>query len=74
MRWIGRVSYSMYLIHVPIVLALNYVLHDHVPILAVLALAIFLMLIATEIFYRFVEQPAIRLARIEQAVEKATGA
>ncbi|WP_072382318.1 hypothetical protein [Rhizobium tibeticum] len=34
LRWSGRVSYSMYLIHVPIILALNYVLHDHVPILA----------------------------------------
>ncbi|MEX2697532.1 acyltransferase family protein [Rhizobium mongolense] len=63
LRWSGRVSYSMYLIHVPIMLALNYVLHDHVPILAILALAIFLTLIAAEIFYRFVEQPAMRLGR-----------
>ncbi|OWK25409.1 hypothetical protein AJ87_10595 [Rhizobium yanglingense] len=54
----------MYLIHVPIMLALNYVLYDHVPILAILALAIFLTLIAAEIFYRFVEQPAMRLGRI----------
>jgi len=61
--WLGRVSYSLYLLHVPI---LDFVLHNFygtVPLIGLIALAVGLSLVAAELAYRFVERPAIALGR-----------
>jgi len=61
--WLGRVSYSLYLFHLPIFLALIHALAGHLPLVAILALALALSLCAAEIAYRLIEYPAIRLGR-----------
>lgn len=64
LRWSGKVSYSLYLTHVPIMLALMYLLRDRVPLVVILALSVALILPAAELFYRLVEQPSMRLGRL----------
>lgn len=56
--WLGRVSFSLYLTHVPVLLACLYGLHDVMPLPAILALAMGLTLLVAEAFYRCVERPA----------------
>jgi peptidoglycan/LPS O-acetylase OafA/YrhL len=60
-RWLGRVSFSLYLVHVPILLAFADVFgHDW---LLTIAVAIPVSLVVAELFARFVEQPAHRLSK-----------
>jgi peptidoglycan/LPS O-acetylase OafA/YrhL len=61
--WLGRVSYSLDLIHVPVLLVVIHGLHGLLPLEALLPLAILLALPAAEAMNRWVEQPAIALAR-----------
>jgi peptidoglycan/LPS O-acetylase OafA/YrhL len=63
LRWLGRVSYSLYLIHVPILFFMMYALHHQLRMLVIVASVPPLSLIAAGIFYRFVELPSIRLSR-----------
>jgi len=64
LRWAGKVSYSLYLTHLPIMLALMYALHDRVSLSVILALSLVLMLPVAEIFHRQVELPSSRLGRL----------
>jgi peptidoglycan/LPS O-acetylase OafA/YrhL len=62
LRWLGRVSYSLYLIHGPIIVAIG----DRYgrPMSAVeLAVSCVLCVLASEFLYRTVEAPCIRLGR-----------
>jgi peptidoglycan/LPS O-acetylase OafA/YrhL len=60
-RWLGRVSFSLYLVHVPILLAFADVFgHDW---LLTIAVAIPVSLVVAELFAPFVEQPAHRLSK-----------
>ena len=62
MQWLGSRSFSLYLVHFPIVLAYAYGLHHpHLPVLA--AVAVPTSLLAAELFHRVVERPCHRLAR-----------
>ena len=61
-RWLGRVSYSLYLIHFPIVMAIAYACGGRLTAGAAVA-AIIASGIAAEIMYRSVEIPSIRLGR-----------
>jgi peptidoglycan/LPS O-acetylase OafA/YrhL len=62
-RWLGRRSFSIYLVHGPIVVSLAY----HLPIAtqpwSVLIAALPLALLAGHLFDRFVERPLHRLSR-----------
>jgi peptidoglycan/LPS O-acetylase OafA/YrhL len=61
-RWLGRVSFSLYLVHVPIILAAaNIFGRGHW--LMTIAVAIPVSLVVAELFARFVEQPAHRLSK-----------
>ncbi|MBE9605334.1 acyltransferase [Acetobacteraceae bacterium H6797] len=61
--WLGRVSFSLYLVHMPVLLALTHLLRDADLPYLVAALAIPLSLPVAAAMNRFVEQPAHRLAR-----------
>jgi peptidoglycan/LPS O-acetylase OafA/YrhL len=61
--WLGRVSYSLYLIHVPVLLVVVHGLHGLLPLEALLLLAIPLALLAAQAMNRWVEQPSIALSR-----------
>ena len=61
-RWLGRVSFSLYLVHVPIILAAaNIFGRGHW--LETIAVAIPVSLVVAELFARFVEQPAHHLSK-----------
>jgi peptidoglycan/LPS O-acetylase OafA/YrhL len=62
-RWLGRVSYSLYLVHVPLLVASVVLLHGTVPLWACLLLGAAVSLPAAEAMYRLVEAPSRDLAR-----------
>jgi peptidoglycan/LPS O-acetylase OafA/YrhL len=61
-RWLGRRSFSLYLVHEPIVVTLAFLTHARLATPFFAALAIPVSLLAAELFYRTVEGPAHRLA------------
>jgi peptidoglycan/LPS O-acetylase OafA/YrhL len=58
-------SYSLYAVHAPIVLFIDRTFFAHVTITSgqQILISLFLILVATEILYRFVEKPSIRFSR-----------
>jgi peptidoglycan/LPS O-acetylase OafA/YrhL len=59
--WLGLRSFSLYLVHEPIVLSITFALRSSDPVqVALLALPI--SFLATEVFFRLVERPSHRLA------------
>jgi peptidoglycan/LPS O-acetylase OafA/YrhL len=61
--WLGRVSYSLYLTHLVVLIAAVYLLHNLLPIAAILALVVVLALIAAELLNRTVELPSTALGK-----------
>ena len=73
-QWLGRVSFSLYLIHVPILATLSFLLGDDKWWLVAL-LTIPLALLAAWAFHRGIERPSHRLARrISEVVARSTAA
>lgn len=62
-RWLGSRSYSLYLVHEPIVVTLAFALGGHPSPLLLLGLAIPLALIAADGFWRLVERRSTKFAR-----------
>lgn len=60
--WLGRVSYSLYLTHNIVLLALVHLLFGALPGWALLAVVALAALLVAEAFYRLVEAPSIRLS------------
>ena len=60
---LGRISYSFYLLHLPVLLTLATLLWSRLPHLAVFALALLLTLGLADLFFRTVEQPSIALGK-----------
>jgi peptidoglycan/LPS O-acetylase OafA/YrhL len=63
-QWLGRVSYSLYLIHVPILLTLVHLFGNHWPLFALSGMTVALSLISAEIFYRLFEMPSIWAGKV----------
>lgn len=69
-KWLGQRSFSLYLVHFPIVLAIATLIGPE-DVWAVLALGIAASLLAAESFYRVVEHPSHLLAqRVGQIVQR----
>lgn len=68
MRFLGRISFSLYLVHVPLLLAMVHIVPGH-PLWAV-AMGIPLSLFVATLFARFVEEPSASLAK--RAGERAS--
>ena len=63
-HWLGRVSFSLYLVHVPILIAVaNVIGPGGAQWVAIIAITLPLSLVVAELFYRFVEMPAHRLSK-----------
>jgi peptidoglycan/LPS O-acetylase OafA/YrhL len=62
--WLGKISYSLYLIHVPILIAAAHLLIGTMPLFSIVVLALVSAILASEILYRAVESPSIKLGRI----------
>lgn len=61
--WLGHVSYSLYLVHAPVLAATVILLHEMLPIWACLMVGIVATLPAAELLHRLAEVPARDLAR-----------
>jgi peptidoglycan/LPS O-acetylase OafA/YrhL len=61
-RWLGKVSFSLYLVHVPILTTLAFLIGDQWWPL-VIAIGIPLSLTVSWLFFRFVEKPSHKLAK-----------
>lgn len=61
--WLGRVSFSLYLIHLPILLAAVRLLPEVLPLPVILAGVLVVALLASEAMHRWVEVPSIALGR-----------
>lgn len=62
LQWLGRISFSLYLIHEPLVVSLDRLLPGDNP-WEVLAIALPLSLLVAAGFYRLVEAPSLRVSR-----------
>ncbi len=63
LRFFGTISFSLYLVHIPVLAALHHGLHDRLPAAAICGLGILASLPAAWVFHKAVERPAHRLAR-----------
>jgi peptidoglycan/LPS O-acetylase OafA/YrhL len=61
--WLGRVSYSLYLVHMPVMYTMMHVFWTKLPTIVLLACAVLISLLVSELTYRFVERPAMLLGR-----------
>ncbi len=61
--WLGHVSYSLYLVHAPVLAASVVLLHEELPIWACLVVGMVAALAAAEAMRRLVEVPSRDLAR-----------
>jgi len=61
--WLGKVSYSLYLVHLPILLTLVHLFSGQAPLPALLGATVVLSLVAAGLSYRWIESPAIAFAR-----------
>lgn len=62
-QWLGQVSYSLYLIHVPIMLFVGYQFGAAVGVTATVAIAIATSLVIAQFMFQFVEQPSIAFGK-----------
>jgi peptidoglycan/LPS O-acetylase OafA/YrhL len=62
-RWLGKVSYGLYLSHFSLFLASIHLLHEVLPLWAILLIDLPIALVAAELFWRLVEAPAMQLGR-----------
>lgn len=62
LRWLGSISFSLYLVHEPIIIAIRYATFPASPLVGI-ALAIPLALAVAVVFERVVERPSHRLSR-----------
>lgn len=62
--WLGRVSYSLYLVHLPLLIAAVHCANGLVPLWLILPAVILASLLCAEVMHRAVEIPSIRLGRL----------
>lgn len=71
MQFLGRISYSIYLVHLPVLLVLAYLLYGHNPVWFLLPFLLISLLLATGVYYS-VEVPSIALGRVLGAMQPGT--
>jgi peptidoglycan/LPS O-acetylase OafA/YrhL len=62
-QWLGQVSYSLYLFHMPVLLTAVHALRDTVPQWAILSGVIAVSLCVAQLMFLYVERPSMRLSR-----------
>lgn len=62
-RYLGRISYSLYLVHIPVLLALTITLNYRIPAWVILPLFISISLLFASAFYMWIEKPFTLLSR-----------
>jgi peptidoglycan/LPS O-acetylase OafA/YrhL len=64
MQWLGSRSFSLYLVHEPIVITLAFAMGGRPDVVGFLVLVLTCSLLAAEGFWRIVERPSVLLSRI----------
>jgi peptidoglycan/LPS O-acetylase OafA/YrhL len=62
-RLVGKMSYSIYLLHFIVLLAFVHLFYGRLPLLAIFAICFAVVIAFSYVFYRFVERPSIQLGR-----------
>ena len=62
--WLGAISYSLYLVHVPVLMAMVHVLEGPLPLVAILVLVPLASLVIAQAFHLLVEHPLTELGRL----------
>jgi peptidoglycan/LPS O-acetylase OafA/YrhL len=74
-QWLGACSFSLYLIHEPVIITVAFLVHGGAPAGVAVVLGLALSILAGHVFYRWVEQPSMRLAgRAGRAVTRVRAA
>jgi peptidoglycan/LPS O-acetylase OafA/YrhL len=60
-RWLGRISYSLYLLHAIVLLAMFHLLFGRIPLWALWAATLAAAILLAAVSYRLLEQPSIAL-------------
>jgi len=63
MIFLGKVSYSLYLIHLPVLLSCIHLLSSVLPIWSICLISIPLVLVLSNIMYIFIEKPSMNLGK-----------
>lgn len=63
LQWLGRVSYSLYLVHLPVIFAAVALLHDKVSYRTLCLIAVPAALATAHLFCRVIEEPAQLLGK-----------
>ncbi|HUO93358.1 MAG TPA: acyltransferase [Rhizomicrobium sp.] len=62
-QWLGRISYSLYLTHLPVMLAIFPLLESRIAFAPAMALTVTIAFAVAELMHRLVESPAMTLGR-----------
>ena len=62
-RYLGSISYSLYLVHFPIVMFMSYQFHSSMPIALTVVVAPLLSIVTAHVMHRFIELPGISLGK-----------
>lgn len=61
LQWVGRISYSLYLVHVPLLLTSVILLRDYIPMPLILVAVPFVALLVAWVFHELIAEPSVRL-------------
>jgi peptidoglycan/LPS O-acetylase OafA/YrhL len=74
LAWLGRISYSLYLVHLLVMLSLVHALAGVMPVSRILLLAVPASLVIADLTYRLLENPANHLGKRVAGYLRAAGA
>jgi peptidoglycan/LPS O-acetylase OafA/YrhL len=61
--WLGRISYSLYLVHAAVLLTVVHLLYGKIPLVGIWLITIATSLVLATLCHRYVEQPGITLGK-----------
>lgn len=68
--FLGNISYSLYLIHIPVIMLCSIYLTKYLPIVVSFLLVPFLSILISVLLYKFIEAPSMRLGkRVSTGIE-----
>ena len=70
LRRVGKISYGMYLLHIPLLALAAFLLHSNAASIPLFAVEVVLTIVAADLSFRFFESPILRLKRQYSAVPR----